>query len=86
MCEGADLTKLEMQVVKRVLMCPHTITICVLIIVIYMCPHTAMYAKRLPMNLVMPKRPTNACKETSFRYVFYVYTIHNIYIVQLHGR
>jgi hypothetical protein len=77
MCEGADLTKLEMQVVKRVLMCPHTIS---------MCPHTAMYAKRLPTNLVMPKRPTNACKETSFTYVFYVYTIHNIYIVQLHGR
>ena len=81
MCEGADLTKLEMQVVKRVLMCPHTITICVLIIVIYMCPHTAMYAKRLPSNLVMQKRRTNAFnKETYFRYVFYVYTIHNIYI------
>ena len=24
MCEGADLTKLDMQVVKRVVMCPHT--------------------------------------------------------------
>jgi translation elongation factor P/translation initiation factor 5A len=23
---------------------------------------------------------TNACKDTYFRYVFYVYTIHNIYI------